>query len=143
MLLTLLVVYVAMALLSALDVQGHPLNPARWRIDAPRFIVQDHPDGRLKIGERSFRFNSYNQRKILEQAAINLTLGVGMTFVILTGGIDLSVGSLLALSNVIFVQTLLACGAQGPPGVGLLLVGAAACMGAGILCGVANGWLSV
>jgi ribose transport system permease protein len=32
------------------------------------------------------------------------TLAIGMTFVILTGGIDLSVGSLLALANVILAQ---------------------------------------
>lgn len=37
---------------------------------------------------------------ILQQAATNVILAVGMTFVIVTGGIDLSVGSVLALSGV-------------------------------------------
>ncbi|HSV72369.1 MAG TPA: ABC transporter permease [Chthonomonadales bacterium] len=37
---------------------------------------------------------------ILQQAATNIILAVGMTFVILTGGIDLSVGSVLALCGV-------------------------------------------
>jgi ribose/xylose/arabinose/galactoside ABC-type transport system permease subunit len=37
---------------------------------------------------------------ILQQAATNIILAVGMTFVILTGGIDLSVGSVMALSGV-------------------------------------------
>jgi ribose transport system permease protein len=37
---------------------------------------------------------------IPQQAATNIVLSVGMTFVILTGGIDLSVGSVLALSSV-------------------------------------------
>jgi ribose transport system permease protein len=37
---------------------------------------------------------------ILRQASINIVLATGMTFVILTGGIDLSVGSILAVSAV-------------------------------------------
>jgi ribose/xylose/arabinose/galactoside ABC-type transport system permease subunit len=37
---------------------------------------------------------------ILQQAATNIIVAVGMTFVILTGGIDLSVGSLMALCGV-------------------------------------------
>jgi ribose/xylose/arabinose/galactoside ABC-type transport system permease subunit len=37
---------------------------------------------------------------VLQQSARNIVLAVGMTFVILTGGIDLSVGSVLALSGV-------------------------------------------
>ena len=35
---------------------------------------------------------------VAQQAAINTVLGAGMTFVILTGGIDLSVGIVLAAS---------------------------------------------
>ncbi len=35
---------------------------------------------------------------VLQQAAINTVLAAGMTFVILTGGIDISVGSILAVS---------------------------------------------
>ncbi|MFV0335355.1 MAG: ABC transporter permease subunit [Tropicimonas sp.] len=35
---------------------------------------------------------------IMQQASINIVLAAGMTFVILTGGIDLSVGSILAAS---------------------------------------------
>src|SRR5215471_4621405 len=35
---------------------------------------------------------------VLQQAAVNTVLAAGMTFVILTGGIDLSVGSILAAS---------------------------------------------
>jgi ribose/xylose/arabinose/galactoside ABC-type transport system permease subunit len=37
---------------------------------------------------------------VLQQSARNIVLAVGMSFVILTGGIDLSVGSMLALSGV-------------------------------------------
>jgi ribose transport system permease protein len=42
-----------------------------------------------------------NGWNILRQISINLCLSIGMTLVILTGGIDLSVGSILALSGAI------------------------------------------
>ncbi len=38
---------------------------------------------------------------IAQQASINMVLAAGMTFVILTGGIDLSVGSILSISAVV------------------------------------------
>jgi ribose transport system permease protein len=41
-------------------------------------------------------FTGQNISIILQQAAVNTVLAAGMTFVILTGGIDLSVGSILA-----------------------------------------------
>ena len=40
-----------------------------------------------------------NLKNLLRQVSINALISFGMTFVILTGGIDLSVGSLLALSS--------------------------------------------
>lgn len=45
-----------------------------------------------------------NTMNILRQVAINLVLAAGMTFVILTAGIDLSVGSVLAVSAVLGMQ---------------------------------------
>src|SRR4051794_41944929 len=41
-------------------------------------------------------FTPQNVSIVAQQAAINTVLAAGMTFVILTGGIDLSVGSILA-----------------------------------------------
>src|SRR5438477_13046039 len=43
-------------------------------------------------------FSGQNLGIVLQQAAVNTVLAAGMTFVILTGGIDLSVGSILAAS---------------------------------------------
>jgi ribose transport system permease protein len=43
-------------------------------------------------------FTGQNLGIVLQQAAVNTVLAAGMTFVILTGGIDLSVGSMLAAS---------------------------------------------
>ncbi len=53
----------------------------------------------------SGRFLSVNNLSIvMQQASINTVLAAGMTFVILTGGIDLSVGSILAASAVVAVM---------------------------------------
>ncbi|MDD2957285.1 MAG: ribose ABC transporter permease [Lachnospiraceae bacterium] len=49
-------------------------------------------------------FSVSNFLNILQQAAINLCVAVGMTFVIITGGIDLSVGSVMALSGMIMAM---------------------------------------
>ncbi len=47
--------------------------------------------------------STHNMTNVLRQASINIVLASGMTLVILTGGIDLSVGSILASSAVISV----------------------------------------
>ena len=47
-----------------------------------------------------------NLLNVLEQTSINAVIAVGMTFVILSGGIDLSVGSLLALAGVVLATLL-------------------------------------
>ena len=44
-------------------------------------------------------YTPLNILNLLRQVAINALIAYGMTFVILTGGIDLSVGSILALSS--------------------------------------------
>ena len=46
----------------------------------------------------------HNMTNVLRQASINIVLASGMTLVILTGGIDLSVGSILATSSVIAIS---------------------------------------
>jgi ribose transport system permease protein len=75
-----------------------------------------------------------NMVNILEQTARNAILAVGLTCVILTGGIDLSVGSVLALSGVLAGKAL-AAGAWLPLGI---LLGVAT----GAACGLVNGILT-
>ncbi len=50
--------------------------------------------------QQSVFMSSGNWLNITRQASFNAILGVGMTFVILTGGVDLSVGSIVAVSSV-------------------------------------------
>ena len=49
----------------------------------------------------SYFLTERNLLNVLQQTAVNGLLAIGMTFVILTGGIDLSVGSILAFSGVV------------------------------------------
>ena len=72
-----------------------------------------------------------NLLNVVQQTSINAIVAAGMTFVIISGGIDLSVGSIVALSGVA-LGTLLQSGY--PPAVAL-----AAALTAGIACGVLNG----
>jgi ribose transport system permease protein len=51
-------------------------------------------------------FSADNFWLVLTQVSVNMCLSVGMTLVILTGGIDLSVGSVLALSGAIMAGLL-------------------------------------
>jgi len=47
-----------------------------------------------------------NALNVMEQTSINAIVAVGMTYVIISGGIDLSVGSVLALSGVVLAAAL-------------------------------------
>ncbi|MDU1321784.1 MAG: ABC transporter permease [Clostridium botulinum] len=49
----------------------------------------------------TFFFKWYNFKNILDQSTLNIIIGIGMTFVICTAGMDLSVGSIAAFSGVI------------------------------------------
>jgi len=49
---------------------------------------------------------------ILDQASVKLVLAVGMTFVILTGGIDLSIGAVLACAAVLGMATTMPAGTE-------------------------------
>lgn len=88
----------------------------------------------LALSLLSDRFlTTANLINVLRQATINGIISVGMTFVILTGGIDLSVGSILALAVVISAD-LLKQGVAVP-----LAVGTALGIGAGL--GTINGFI--
>jgi len=74
-----------------------------------------------------------NLINILQQSAINACIALGMTLVIISGGIDLSVGPVAALSAVLGAAMLVA----GVP-VPLAIAGALA---TGVFCGFLNGAL--
>ena len=77
-----------------------------------------------------------NFRSILVNTAILAVLGVGMTFVIITGGIDLSIGSVLVFSGVVASKVMTAAGGQGWD---VALLGIVVSVVSGSLWGVFNG----
>jgi ribose transport system permease protein len=72
-----------------------------------------------------------NLLDILLQSSINTMVAVGMTLVVMTRGIDLSVGSVVGLSSMIAASFL----------TGNLFLGTIAGMLVGVLCGLVNGFL--
>jgi ribose transport system permease protein len=74
-----------------------------------------------------------NLLNVLEQTSINAIVAVGMTFVIISAGIDLSVGSVLAFSGIALARAIEA-GLPAPVAIAIALV-------AGLSCGVLNGLL--
>src|ERR1700753_2289684 len=83
-------------------------------------------------------FSSSNARNIATDAAVLLILGTGMTYVIITAGIDLSVGSVLVFSGVVAARAMNAVGGNG---TGTILVGLAVAVLAGLGWGIVNGFL--
>lgn len=80
-------------------------------------------------------FTAGNLANVLRQVSINGILAVGMTFVIVTGGIDLSVGSLLAFTGMVAASAVSGASAHDP------LAGAALAIVAGAVLGACNGGL--
>src|SRR5262245_13658980 len=71
---------------------------------------------------------------VARQVSLIAVIAIGMTLVILLGGIDLSVGSVVALASVVVGYTMVRL--QLPIAVGIL-----AALLAGVLIGAVNGWL--
>ena len=74
-----------------------------------------------------------NLTNVLRQSTINLIIAIGMTYVILTAGIDLSVGAVLALSTVVTADLL----QRGVPILATVLLG----LTLGGVLGMASGLL--
>jgi ribose transport system permease protein len=79
-----------------------------------------------------FFLNSINLLNVMRQVAMYGVLGIGMTFVILTKGIDLSVGSTVALAGVSGALLM----EQGWP----LWLMSLACLAMGVVVGAVNGF---
>ena len=102
-------------------------------------LNEDFPSlgGPRVITPHSYRWPNFlkseNLLNIANQIAIIAIIAIGMTMVIVTGGIDLSVGSLIALSSVLATRFIrdYAGGTLASPG-GMVL----ACLAAVLLCGM-------
>jgi ribose transport system permease protein len=86
------------------------------------------------------RFESFasmsNARNITTDAAVLLVVAVGSTFVIVTAGIDLSVGSVLVFSGVVSAKLMENVGGES---TGVILLGLGAALASGLAWGLFNG----
>ncbi len=79
-----------------------------------------------------------NARNLATNAAILLVVAVGMTFVIITAGIDLSVGSVLVFAGVVSAKAMNGMDGDGPE---VIIVGVLVALAAGLGWGMLNGIL--
>ena len=81
--------------------------------------------------------NSDNFLNVLRRSSVYGIIAVGMTFIIISGGIDLSVGSLLSLCGMCAAGTMIGRGVEEPT-VGMITLGT----GVGLLSGAVGGLVS-
>jgi ribose transport system permease protein len=89
--------------------------------------------------------SSFDIKTIFINASVALMLSVGMTYVIITAGIDLSVGSVLVIAGVLAAKVMIALGGgatqASTAGWGPILAGVAVGLLVGIAWGIFNGAL--
>jgi len=88
----------------------------------------------------TFIFNPFNLQSIAIFAVAPLLLATGQTFVIISGGIDLSVGFVMGLAAVVAAHVINSAGAIMPPPMAVLMGALVAVLVAG-LPGLINGLL--
>ena len=79
-----------------------------------------------------------NLSNVLRRSSVNAIIGVGMTAIIISGGIDLSSGSMLALAGMAGAWVMLKLGGDSPT-VPQMLIGTVIGTLAGGICGLLNG----
>jgi ribose transport system permease protein len=89
---------------------------------------------------RTFLFTAFNIQSIAVFTVTPLLLGLGQTFVVISGGIDLSVGFTMGLSAVVVAHIVNATSASVGP-VGSLVVGVLAGFAVAFVPGIINGLL--
>jgi ribose/xylose/arabinose/galactoside ABC-type transport system permease subunit len=87
----------------------------------------------LSLAKPSF-LNVANLINLLRQISINGILAVGVTYVLLCGGVDLSLGSVVALTGVVSASF-------AHPAQHIVLVPIAMGLLSGAACGAVNGWM--
>ena len=99
-----------------------------------------HVDARSGLTINNF-LNTYTLIQTATDASFFAIMAVGATLVIISGGIDLSVGSIYALAGVTTAMALRAAGPLDP--VTTVALAAAVALGVGLLSGLLNGALVV
>ena len=108
-----------------------------------QLVFQTGPDGqKARVFETVNKFfNPQTLIQIAKDTSFFAIMAVGMTFVIITGGIDLSVGAVYALASVCGALVLNQYGSSG--GMGAVFSGILVTVGVGLLSGLLNGSMIV
>ncbi len=110
-------------------------------------VTQPGPDGDpVPVFEQHNKFfNAQNLTQLAKDTSFVAIMAVGMTWVIIAGQIDLSVGAIYALASVCGALVLHRLGPDGSsaPTFWAVTAGILACLGTGTLCGLANGAMIV
>jgi len=103
-------------------------------------LAGSHVDRRTGEVVNNF-LNSNTIIQTLTDSSFFAIMAIGATMVIISGGIDLSVGSIYALSGVTMAMVFRAVGPLS--GSATVALGILTCAGVGLLCGLVNGVLVV
>ena len=103
-------------------------------------LAGTHPDRTTGLPVNDF-FNSYTLIQTATDASFFAVMAVGATMVIISGGIDLSVGSVYALAGVAMAMVLRAVEPSGT--LATVVLGLAVSLGVGLACGALNGLMVV
>ena len=146
-------------LLAVIFVLGALLTAFSGSVRAPVFATG--PDGARQrvfttnqagervpaIVEKNKFLNAQNLAQLAKDTSFIAIMAVGMSMVVISGGIDLSVGSIYALASVLGALAFRHFGPEGPGSAmapwSAVVLGSLACVGTAALCGLANGGLIV
>jgi len=123
------------------DLDEEPLPPTRWQLIVGNSTVWIFVILLLIVVVfTAYEPNAFptvaNFRNIATDASVLLILAVGETFVIITAGIDLSVGSVLLFGGVVSAKVMASIGGES---TGVILVGLVVALAGGLAWGVFNG----
>lgn len=130
-------------LLIVIFVLGIFLTLFGGRVQMPE--SRKNADGKIErvMVEKNKFLNSRNLVKLAKDTSFIAIMAVGATFVIVSGGIDLSVGAIYALASVFGATVFTRFGLDASGNPTAVLPGLLACIGAGMACGLFNGAMIV
>jgi ribose transport system permease protein len=122
-----------------------PPEAAAWSVFEPETLARIHPGlARVPVvTTQPYLWPTFLKRdnllNVANQIAVIAILAIGMTIVILTGGIDLSVGSLIALSAVVAARLLQDFAGGESAGAAAMVLASLAAIGVCVAVGLFSG----
>src|SRR5436305_430498 len=111
------------------------------------FRVNSAGEREAVIVEKNKFLNAQNLAQLAKDTSFIAIMAVGATFVIISGGIDLSVGAIYALSSVLAAIVFHQYGPDGAHGTASpwssVPLGILTCLGVASICGLLNGGMIV